>query len=144
MTLVCFRDSTAVKPSSHDGDSPIRPDVDPTPYDHIMLDVDDILLLPSTPLVMPPPVPKTNCEIKTSPLFTMVHGAGISIARACRFSQVFAGEPAVFNRHFFLIIVRTTLIYRERLKLVDSPCRTCQFVTITALTGAATGNTTTK
>ena len=32
MTLLCFSDTTAVNPGSHDGGSPIPPNVDPTAY----------------------------------------------------------------------------------------------------------------
>ena len=43
MTPSCFSDITAVNPGPQDGGSSIPPNVDPTAYDFIMLDVDDRL-----------------------------------------------------------------------------------------------------
>ena len=69
-TPFCFSDSTAV-PTTQEGSSPIPPNVDPTAYDLIMLEVEDILPSPLTPLVLPPPVPETVYEMQTPALFTM-------------------------------------------------------------------------
>ena len=71
MTLFCISESTAVNPGSQDGGSPIPPNVDPTAYNLIMLDVDDLLTSPLKPLLLPPPVPEPVCELQMPALFTM-------------------------------------------------------------------------
>ena len=68
-TLFCFSDSTVVSHHQEKG-SPIHPNVDPTAYDLIMLEVDDILPSPLTPLVLAPTVPEPVCEMQTPALFT--------------------------------------------------------------------------
>ena len=40
-----------------------------------MLEVEDILPSPLTPLVLPPPVPEPVCEMQTSALFTMAQSS---------------------------------------------------------------------
>ena len=72
-TFNCFSDSTAV-PTTQEG-TPIPPNVDPTAYNLIMLEVDDILPSPLTPLVLPPPVPEPVCEMQTPALFTMAQSS---------------------------------------------------------------------
>ena len=71
LLFFCFSDTTDVIHGSHDGGSPIPANVDPTAYDLIMLDVDDILPSPLTALELPPPVPEPVCEMQTLALITM-------------------------------------------------------------------------
>ena len=70
----CFTNSTPV-PTHHEGGSPIPPNVDPTAYDLIMLEVDDILPSPLTPRVPAPTVPEPVCEMQTPALFTMAQSS---------------------------------------------------------------------
>ena len=71
MTLLCFSGTTAVNSGSQDGGLPISPNVDPTAYDLIMLEIDDILPSPLKQLVLPPPEPEPVCEMQTPALFTI-------------------------------------------------------------------------
>ena len=68
---VCFSDSSAVTPTAQEGGSPIPLNVDPTTYDFIMPEVDDILHTLLTPLLLPHAVPEPVCEMQTPALFTM-------------------------------------------------------------------------
>ena len=71
-----FSDTTDVnQPPSYNEGSPIPPNFEPTDYDHIMLDVDDILPSTLTPPVLAPPVPKPVCKLQTPALFTMIHAS---------------------------------------------------------------------
>ena len=70
----CFSDSTAVS-THHEGGSPIPPNVDPRAYDLIMLEVDDILPSPLTPLVLALTVPKPVCERQRPALFMMAQSS---------------------------------------------------------------------
>ena len=70
LKLFCLSNSTAVSAHQEEG-SPIPPNVDPTAYDLIILEVDDILPSPLTPLVLAPTVTKPVCEKQTPALFTM-------------------------------------------------------------------------
>ena len=47
----------------------------PTAYDLIMLEVDDILPSPLTPLAVPHPVAETVCEMQSPALFTMTQSS---------------------------------------------------------------------
>ncbi|XP_075261120.1 uncharacterized protein LOC142352851 [Convolutriloba macropyga] len=69
-SILCC-DFTTVNPTSQDGGSWIPPNVEPTEYELIMLEVDDILLSPSTPLVLPPLVPKLVSGMPMLAVFTM-------------------------------------------------------------------------
>ena len=66
----CFSAST-----TQEGASPIPPNVELTAYDLIMLEVEDILPSPLTPLVLPPPEPKPVCEMQTPSLFTIAQSS---------------------------------------------------------------------
>ena len=69
-TFFCLINSTAV--STHqEGGSPIPRNVDPMAFHLIVLEVDDILPSPLTPLVLAPTVPKPVCEMQTPAFFTM-------------------------------------------------------------------------
>ena len=51
------------------------PNVDPTAYNLIMLEFDDILPSPLTPLVLPPTVTEPICKMQTPALFTMAQSS---------------------------------------------------------------------
>ena len=75
MALFSFSDTTAVNTASHDGGSLIPPNVDPTAYDFIILDVDNMLPSPLTPQVLPLLLPVRICEMQTPALFTMAQAS---------------------------------------------------------------------
>ena len=58
-----------------EGTSPIPPNVDPTAYDLILLEVEDILPSPLAPLVLQPTVPEPVCEMQTPAFFTMAQSS---------------------------------------------------------------------
>ena len=62
-------------PTHQEGGSPIPPNVNPTAYDLISLEVDDILPSPLTPLVLHPTVPEPVCKMQTPALFTMAQAS---------------------------------------------------------------------
>ena len=72
--IFCFRNSTAVPTHQEEG-SPIPLNVDPTAYNLITLEVENILHSPLTPLVLPPPVPEPVCEMHTPALFTIAQSS---------------------------------------------------------------------
>ena len=74
ITFSCFSDTTAVNPGPRDGGSLIPPN-DPSAYDFILLDVDNILPSPLTPMVQPPPVPEPVSEMQAPALFTMAQAS---------------------------------------------------------------------
>ena len=55
--------------------SPIPPNFDTTAYDLIMLEVDDIVPSPLTPLVLQHPTPEPVCVMQTPALFTMAQSS---------------------------------------------------------------------
>ena len=61
--------------ATQEGTSPIPPNVDPTAYDLIMLEVEDLLPSHLTPLVLQPTVPEPVCETQTPALFTMAQSS---------------------------------------------------------------------
>ena len=71
MTLSGLKDTITVNPVSQDGGPLIPRNIKGTAYDLNILDVDDILPSPLTPLVVPPLVPELVYEKQTAVFFTM-------------------------------------------------------------------------
>ena len=67
--------STTATPRAQEGGSPIPPNVGPTAYNLIMLDVEDILPSPLTLLVLPHPVAEPVCKMETLALFVMAQSS---------------------------------------------------------------------
>ena len=75
-------------PNTKDARQPPPPNVDPTAYDLIMLEVDDILPSALTPLVLAPTVPEPICKMQTPALFTMAQSSpqpqSVNVANCAR------------------------------------------------------------
>ena len=109
-----------------------------------MLDVDDILPSPLTPLVLPPPVTERKRRpcVRDANAGRLHDGPSLSTATVCGLNKSRPGETNSFTCHFFFLIRGVSGIYRERHKHSNTN-ETRKFVKKTSAAGLPVSSTVT-